>query len=106
KRGDPRHIRQRFLRRVPNRLIAWRTIQTPPGFPHAAEYQRVTTRVELEPAGSGTRVRLSGIGYPAGAAGDALLGFFREGNRSTLEQLRARFVTGPVDWAARQAAAK
>jgi hypothetical protein len=62
--------------------------------------------VELEPAGSGTRVRLSGIGYPAGAAGDALLGFFREGNRSTLEQLRARFVTGPVDWAARQAAAK
>jgi uncharacterized protein YndB with AHSA1/START domain len=103
--GDPRHIRQRFLLRVPNRLVEWRTVQTPPGFPHAAEFQRVTTRVELEPAGSGTRVRLSGIGYPAGAAGDTLLAFFREGNRTTLEQLRARFVTGPIDWAARDRAA-
>lgn len=33
-----------------------------------------------------------------GAAGDALLSFFREGNRTSLQQLHRRFVTGPVDW--------
>ena len=60
--------------------------------------------VELTPEGAGTRIRLTGIGYAAGAPGDALLGMFREANRMTLEQLRARFVTGPIDWAARQRA--
>jgi hypothetical protein len=100
--GDPRHIQQRFVLRVPDRLIVFRTVRTPPGFPHAEEYKQVTSVVELEPLGSGTRVRLSGIGYPAGAAGQTLLGFFREGNRTSLEQLRARFVSGPVDWAARR----
>jgi hypothetical protein len=64
----------------------------------------VTSLVELEQACGGTRVRLSGIGYPAGSAGDTLLGFFREGNRTSLEQLRARFVSGPIDWSARRAA--
>jgi uncharacterized protein YndB with AHSA1/START domain len=103
--GDPRHIRQHFLLRVPNRMIAWRTVRTPPGVPHSAEFKQVTSLVELEPVGSGTRVRLSGIGYPAGAAGDQLLGFFREGNRTSLEQLRTRFTSGPIDWAARQRAA-
>jgi uncharacterized protein YndB with AHSA1/START domain len=100
--GQTGNIKQRFLVRVPGRLVAFRTIQTPPRFPHAAEFMQVTSLVELEPIGNGTRVRLSGNGYPAGAAGDTLLGFFREGNRTSLEQLRARFVSGPVDWAARQ----
>jgi uncharacterized protein YndB with AHSA1/START domain len=104
--GDPRNIQQRFVLRVPSRLVAFRTVQTPPGFPHAAEFKQVTSLVEIEPVACGTRVRLSGVGYPAGAAGDALLGFFREGNRTSLEQLRARFVSGPVDWAARRAAGK
>jgi uncharacterized protein YndB with AHSA1/START domain len=104
--GDPANIRQRFLLRLPHRLIVFRTVRTAPGFPHAAEFQRVISVVELEPVGGGTRVRLSGTGYPAGPAGDALLGFFRDGNRATLEQLRARFVSGPVDWAARRAAGK
>jgi uncharacterized protein YndB with AHSA1/START domain len=102
--GNPGNIRQRFLLQVPNRLVAWRTIHAPPGFPHAELFYRVTHLFELEPSGAGTRVRLTGVGYPAGAAGDTLVGFFREGNRATLEQLRTRFVSGPVDWAAKRAA--
>jgi len=101
--GDTGNIRQQFLLRVPSRLIVFRTVQTPPRFPHAAEFKQVTSVVEIEPAGSGTRVRLSGVGYPAGAAGDTLLGFFREGNRTSLQQLRTRFVSGPIDWTARRA---
>jgi uncharacterized protein YndB with AHSA1/START domain len=104
--GDRNNIQQRFVLRVPHRLVAFRTVQTPPRFPHAAQFKQVVSLVELEPAGSGTRVRLSGVGYPAGAEGDTLLGFFREGNRTTLEQLRARFVSGPFNWQARAAAGK
>lgn len=103
--GDPANIRQRFLAKVPNRLLVFRTVQFPPGFPDAAAYARTTGVAEFEPVSGGTRVRLTGSGYPPGAEGDRLMGFFREGNRASLEQLRARFVTGPVDWAARQRAA-
>lgn len=104
--GEASNIRQEFLVRLPSRLIVFRTVQTPAGFPHADEYKQIVSLFELAPEGPGTRVRLTGIGYPAGAPGDALLGMFREANRMTLEQLRARFVTGPVDWAARRAAAR
>jgi len=99
--GDPANIRQRFLAKVPNRLLVFRTVQFPPGFADAAAYARTTGVAEFEAVGGGTRVRLTGSGYPAGAEGDRLMAFFREGNRTSLEQLRARFVTGPVDWAAR-----
>ncbi|HEY0326853.1 MAG TPA: SRPBCC domain-containing protein, partial [Allosphingosinicella sp.] len=100
--GDSRNIRQRYLLRVPNRLVAFRTVQAPTGFPHAEDFYRVTHIIELEPAGGGTRVRLTSAGYPAGAAGDTLVGFFREGNRTSLDQLRTRFVSGPLDWTRRQ----
>lgn len=103
--GEPGNIVQQFLVRLPNRMVAFRTVRTPPGFPHASAFQRVTNVFELEPFGSATRVRLTSAGYPTGAAGDALLAFFREGNRTSLEQLRTRFATGPIDWAARQSAA-
>ena len=103
--GEATNIRQEFLVRLPNRLIVFRTVQTPAGFPHADEYKQIVSLIELTPEGAGTRIRLTGIGYAAGAPGDALLGMFREANRMTLEQLRARFVTGPIDWAARQRAA-
>lgn len=101
--GDPANIRQHFIARVPNRLVVFRTVRTPPGFPHAETYTRTTGIAEFEAVPGGTRVRLTGSGYPANEAGQTLMGFFREGNRTSLEQLRARFVTGPVDWAARLA---
>lgn len=96
RQGDPANIRQRFLARVPHRLIVYRTVQAPPGFPHAEAFYRVTQIIELSAAGSGTRVRLTGAGYPAGTAGQALVGFFREGNRAALEALRRRFGTPPA----------
>jgi hypothetical protein len=46
-------------------------------------------------------VRLTSRGYPDNEGGQALLAFFEGGNKETLANLRARFATGPVDWAAR-----
>ncbi len=100
--GDSANIQQRFLARVPNRLIVFRTTRFPPGFPDSEAFARTTAVFELEPVGSGTRVRLTGVGYPEGPAGERVRGFFREGNRMSLEQLRTRFVSGPIDWSQRR----
>jgi uncharacterized protein YndB with AHSA1/START domain len=97
--GGPDTIRQRILANIPGRMIAFRTIKAPEGFPNFESFRRTTGLFELEADGDArTRVRLTGAGYPDDEAGRQLLGFFREGNRVSLERLRQRFVTGPIDW--------
>jgi len=99
RRGDPTTIQQRLTARVPGRLLAFRTIKAPAGFPHFDTFRAVEHLIELEPAGEGrTRVRLTGVGYADSEAGRALLGFFRDGNRVSLERLQRRFASGPIDW--------
>ena len=103
--GAPSLIRQRILARLPGRLMVFRTVRAPQGFPHFDVYQRVTVFFELESVDAGhTRVRLTGTGYADSEAGRLLFGFFREGNRISLQRLRERFVSGPLDWAAIRAA--
>ena len=98
--GGPATIRHRVLARVPGRMLAFRTIKAPEGFPHFDVFGRTTGVFELEPAGEGrTRVRTVGAGYPDNEAGRQLVAFFREGNRITLERLQRRFTDGPLDWA-------
>jgi uncharacterized protein YndB with AHSA1/START domain len=101
--GDPTIIRQHFLARLPGRLLVFRTTRAPQGFPHFETYARVTSFFELEAIdATRTRVRLTGTGYADDEAGRALLGFFRDGNRVSLERLRDRFTNGPRDWAAQR----
>jgi uncharacterized protein YndB with AHSA1/START domain len=98
-------IRQHFVARLPGRLLVFRTVRAPQGFPHFETYARVTIFIELESVDAGhTRVRLTGTGYADDEAGRLLFGFFRDGNRISLERLRQRFVSGPLDWAAIRAA--
>jgi uncharacterized protein YndB with AHSA1/START domain len=98
--GDPTTIQQRILATVPGRLILFRTIKAPRGFPNFDTFRQVTHLIELEPAGeSRTRVRLTSAGYADSDAGRQLAGFFRDGNRISLERLQRRFLSGPVDWA-------
>lgn len=97
--GDPSTIRQHLVAALPGRLLVFRTTKAPAGFPHFETFRRVTHFFEVEPAGEGrSRVRLTGAGYPDDEAGRQLAGFFREGNRVSLERLRRRFATGPLDW--------
>ncbi len=99
-RGDRTTIQQRIEARVPGRLLAFRTVKAPDGFPNFETFRQVAHLFEVEPAGEGrTRVRLTGSGYADSEAGRQLLGFFRDGNRVSLERLQRRFVTGPLDWA-------
>ena len=107
KEGGAGTIRQRLLARIPNRMLAVRTIKAPAGFPHWEAYAQVSSVFELEPVAPGrTRVRLTGVGYPATPAGEAVLRFFERGNAASLEWLGRRFVEGPADWAKRLAPQK
>lgn len=105
--GAASTIEQQWLERTAPHRVAFRTTRTPAGFPHADAYLRVTSSFLLTPAGpTATRLRLTGSGYPAGAAGDTLIAFFRKGNRASLQQLHKRFTAGPIDWAASRPQAK
>jgi len=97
KPGDPSTIRQQVLIRVPRRLMVFRTVKAPAGFPDFDTYAKVVSAFELEPAGDGrTRVRLTGTGYDDSEAGRRLLGFFEKGNQVSLDALKARFAKPAV----------
>ena len=89
--GSPSTIRHQFLARIPGRLLAFRTVKAPDGFPHFDIYRTVTSVFELEPAGNQTRLRLTSTGYPDNEGGRALLAFFETGNAETLEALQKLF---------------
>jgi uncharacterized protein YndB with AHSA1/START domain len=99
KPNDAGTIHHRFTARIPGRLLAFRTVKAPAGFPHWEAYQLVSSVFELEQVGSAsTRVRLTSVGYPNNQAGKQLITFFEKGNADSLEWLRQRFVEGPADW--------
>jgi uncharacterized protein YndB with AHSA1/START domain len=98
--GGPGTIRQLFVARIPGRMLAFRTVKAPAGFPDFDVYSKVVSVFELVPQGEGrTLVRLSAVGYPDSDAGRRLLGFFERGNAASLAMLRKRFTEGPVNWA-------
>lgn len=97
--GDAMNIENEFTARVPNQKLVFHTIKAPAGFPHFEALRRVTQTFELAPDGGGTRVSLTGTGYTNDESGLAVLAFFKGGNRVSLEMLRDRFASGPIDWA-------
>jgi uncharacterized protein YndB with AHSA1/START domain len=96
--GDPMNIENEFTDRVPGQKLVFHTIKAPAGFPHFEALRRVTQTIELVPEGDGTRVSLTGTGYSNDESGKAVLAFFKGGNRVSLEMLRDRFASGPIDW--------
>lgn len=93
--GGPNTIQQRFIARIPGRLLVFRTIKAPERFPHWETYRGVTSVFELEPAGRQTRVRLTSLGYPDTDAGNALVGFFEKGKRQDVGKPPAAFPGWP-----------
>ncbi len=88
KPGDAGNIKQQFTELVPNKRIAFRTIQTPEGFPHGELYKQTTALMELTPEANGTRLRFTHSGFGTGKEFDELHGFFMQGDKQTLEELQ------------------
>jgi uncharacterized protein YndB with AHSA1/START domain len=102
-RGDPANIHNTVLAYLPQKMLAFAATNAPPNFPDRELLAQLASVIELEPLGpNSTRVTASMMGYGTDAKYDRLFAFFTSGNALTLRQLRERFVTGPVDWAARQ----
>ncbi len=88
KAGDPGNIKNEIVFAWPERLLAIRNVQAPPGFPHAAEFGRTVTLIDLTEDGPGrTLVNINGAGFAPGPAYDALIAFFGPGNAQSLEAL-------------------
>jgi uncharacterized protein YndB with AHSA1/START domain len=107
KPGDPGNIRNEIVAYVPDRLLVIRNAQAPPGFADPELFRRTVTIIELVSLSPRlTQVTLTNAGYGAGERFDALYKNFEWGDAYTLEELRRRFETGPVDWSAREAQQK
>jgi uncharacterized protein YndB with AHSA1/START domain len=95
--GDPNNIRHEILGYAPERLLIFRNIKTPQGFPHPELFQHVTIILMLEDAGEGaTKVTEINAGYGQGADWDQLYRFFRGGNATILEMLKAHLEGGEM----------
>jgi uncharacterized protein YndB with AHSA1/START domain len=108
KLGDRDNIRNEIVAIVPGRMFAIRNVQAPAKVPFdATTFQTLHTVVFVEPrSGSETLVTIVMPGIGSGPAYDGVYKHFEWGNRYTLEQLRKRFIDGPVDWAKLAAEAK
>jgi hypothetical protein len=86
------YARTAVLLRLPERLMVFRTVKAPAGFPDFETYARVVNALELEPVGeTRTRIRLTATNYADSEAGRRLLAFFERGNSEAMEALKARF---------------
>ncbi len=93
--GGPGAIWQQFVARIPGRLLVFRTIKVPDDFPHGDAYKQVTSFIELQPEGAGTRLTLTATGYPDSEGGRALVAFFAKGNAVAIEALRRDLAAPP-----------
>lgn len=89
--GDAGNIKQLFTALEPDRLVVFRTIQTPQGFPHGEFYKQTVAKMELTPEAGGTRLRFTHSGFGVGKEFDELYGFFIEGDKQTLDELQKLF---------------
>ena len=86
--GAAQTIRQQFDRLDPPSSLSFRTTKAPAGFPGFETYRNVVTTFTLgSKAGGGTSVTFESGPFPDTEEGRRLYGFFKDGNRVTLERL-------------------
>lgn len=99
--GGPDNIRNRIVAYVPQRLLSFRNVQAPKALPHRELFGEIVITLEIEDLGAGrSRVSLTAVGYGPGEGFDVLYRHFEWGNAYSLNELKKRFETGPIDWAA------
>jgi len=89
---DDTAIHQSILAFDPRRMLAFRTVKPPKGFPYPAAIVKTWTVVYFEPIGSTqTKVTIRMLGYTADEETQKMRPFFERGNRATLDGLIRKF---------------
>ena len=97
--GQPGNIKNEVLAFLPERLLAIRIAEAPPGFPFADIARSVHTVILLrEDAPGTTKVEVSMLPFKDGKEWDDFYRFFDNGNAVVLRNLQRRFQSGPIDW--------
>lgn len=98
---DEKAIHHVILAFDPGRMLSFRTVRPPQGFPWPLLIPDTWVVVYLEPSGSQTKVTVKMLGYTAGADSQQMRQFFERGNRITMDSLLARFATGATSGSSR-----
>ena len=81
---------------TPHRQLVMRAM-CPEKFP-TVRRERTTAIFDFESVDAGTRVTLTQTGWKEGPEWDEAYEYLSKGNAQLLEQLRYRFVKGPINW--------
>lgn len=87
-------IHQTILSVDPGRMLSYRTVKSPAGFPFAAAIGQTWNVVYFEPVEGGrTKVTVKMFGYSGDPDSQKMRAFFEVGNKATLDALVKRFAT-------------
>ena len=90
--GEQGNIVNEVLAYVPNEVLAVRVVQAPPTFVHPEIAKQLSTVYQLQAIDDRrTRLTVSMVGWPSGAAADSVYHFFERGNAFTMRRLQQRF---------------
>lgn len=90
--GDAQSIEQEILSFEPERMLSFRNVKAPEGFPHAGALGRTWSVCRFEPLGADrTRVTLTGMGWGDDEQSRAGRAFFEAGNAHVLGLLVERY---------------
>jgi len=85
-------IHQQILSLDPGRMLSYRVVKSPKGFPFAQQIGSTWTTVYFESIDSGhTRVVARMLGYTSDAESQKMRAFFLTGNKATMDALVRRF---------------
>jgi uncharacterized protein YndB with AHSA1/START domain len=85
-------IHQTILSIDPERMLSYRTVKSPAGFPFAATIGQTWTVIYFEPLDARrTKVTVKMLGYANDAESQKMRAFFEGGNKATLDALVKRF---------------
>jgi uncharacterized protein YndB with AHSA1/START domain len=88
---DEKAIHHTILAFDPERMLSFKTIRPPQGFPWPSLISQTWVVVYLEPRGDQTKVTVKMFGYTASDDSQKMRAFFERGNQITMDALVTRF---------------
>ena len=93
--GDPQTVEREILSFEPKRMISFRVVVLPEGFPFTRTIRRMWTVIYFEPlAPERTRLRAVSLGFDTSEESQSARAYFEQGNARVLQQLENQLSAG------------